>query len=107
MDMGVQCLVRNTGPDDASHGGGGGGRWVEGGRGGWGARGGRRGGGGGGAVDAGHLDAFLAAALTHLMRAPVPIPVVAAASVLHSTSPPWPKRSQSVRVFCCWWICCR
>ena len=55
---------------------------------------------GGSAVDAGYLDAFLAATLTHLMRAPVPIPVVAAASVLHSTSPPWPKRSQSVRVFC-------
>ena len=29
---------------------------------------------------------FLAAALTHVMRAAVPIPVVAAASVLHSAA---------------------
>jgi len=41
----------------------------------------------GGAVDAGYLDAFLAAALTRLMRAAVPIPIVAAsASVLHSAA---------------------
>ena len=41
---------------------------------------------GGGAVDAGYLDALLTAALTRLMRAAVPIPVVAAASVLHSAA---------------------
>jgi len=41
MDMGVQYLVSNTGPDDASHGGGGAGRGVWGGRGGGGGRGGR------------------------------------------------------------------
>jgi len=32
------------------------------------------------------LDAFLAAALTRVMRAAVPIPAVAAASVLHSAA---------------------
>ena len=37
----------------------------------------------GGAVDDG-TNAFLAAALTRVMRATVPIPAVAAASVLHS-----------------------
>jgi len=57
-------------------GGGGGGGGVEGGGGGW----------GGGAVDAGYVDAFLAAALTRVMRAAVPIPAVAAASVLHSAA---------------------
>jgi len=41
---------------------------------------------GGGAVDAGYVDAFLAAALTRVMRAVVPIPAVAAASVLHSAA---------------------
>ena len=39
-----------------------------------------------GAVDAGYLDALLTAALTRLMHAAVPIPVVAAASVLHSAA---------------------
>ena len=39
-----------------------------------------------GAVDAGYVDAFLAAALTRVMRAVVPIPPVAAASVLHSAA---------------------
>jgi len=39
---------------------------------------------GGGAVDAGYVDEFLASALTRVMRAPVPIPAVAAVSVLHS-----------------------
>jgi len=39
---------------------------------------------GGGAVDAGYVDAFLAAFLTLVMRAVVPIPSVAAAYVLHS-----------------------
>ena len=39
---------------------------------------------GGVSVDAGYVDAFLAAALTRVMRAAVPIPAVAAASVLHS-----------------------
>ena len=38
---------------------------------------------GGGAVDDGYVNAFLAASLTHVMRAAVPIPAVAAASVLH------------------------
>jgi len=42
--------------------------------------------GGGGAVDAGYVDAFLAAALTRVIRAAVPIPAVAAASVLHSAA---------------------
>ena len=41
---------------------------------------------GGGAVDAGYVDAFLAAALTRVTRAAVPIPCVAAASVLHSAA---------------------
>jgi len=41
---------------------------------------------GGGAIDAGYVDAFLAAALTRVMRAAVPIPVVATASVLHSAA---------------------
>ena len=39
----------------------------------------------GGAVDDG-TNAFLAAALTRVMRATVPIPAVAAASVLHSAA---------------------
>jgi len=41
---------------------------------------------GGGAVDAGYVDAFLAAALTRVMRAAVSIPAVAAVSVLHSAA---------------------
>jgi len=44
---------------------------------------------GGGAVDAGYVDAFLAAALTRVMRAAVPISAVAAASVLHSADAVW------------------
>jgi len=40
----------------------------------------------GGAVDDGYVNAFLAAALTRVMRAAVPIPAVAAASVLHSAA---------------------
>ena len=39
---------------------------------------------GGGAVDGGSFNSFLAAALTRAMRAAVPIPDVASASVLHS-----------------------
>ena len=39
-----------------------------------------------GAVDAGYVDVFLVAALTRVMRAAVPIPAVAAASVLHSAA---------------------
>jgi len=39
-----------------------------------------------GAVDAGYVDAFLAAALTRVMHAAVPIPAVAAASVWHSAA---------------------
>jgi len=82
-----------SGLDDASHGGGGGGGGVggggDGGRGSGGGRGGGEGGAagwGGGAVDAGYVDVFLAAALTRVMRAAVPIPAVAAASVLHSAA---------------------
>ena len=41
---------------------------------------------GGGAVDGGSVNAFLAAALTRVMRAAVPIPDVASASVLHSVA---------------------
>jgi len=41
---------------------------------------------GGGAVDDCYVNAFLAAALTRVMRAAVPIPAVAAASVLHSAA---------------------
>ena len=37
-----------------------------------------------GAVDGGSVNAFSAAALTRVMRTAVPIPAVAAASVLHS-----------------------
>ena len=40
----------------------------------------------GGAVDAGCVEAFLAAALSRVMRAAVPIPAVAAASVSHSAA---------------------
>ena len=39
-----------------------------------------------GALDAGCVNAFLAAALSRVMRAAVPIPAVAAASVLHSAA---------------------
>ena len=39
---------------------------------------------GGGAVDGGSVNALLTAALTRVMRAAVPIPAVAAASVLQS-----------------------
>jgi len=68
-------------------GGGGGREGEDGGGGGAGGWGGGAGGAAcwrGGAVDAGYVDAFLAAALTHVIRATVPIPAVAAASVLHS-----------------------
>ena len=41
---------------------------------------------GGGAVDGGSVNAFLAAALTRVMRATVPIAAVASASVLHSAT---------------------
>jgi len=65
--------------------------------GGWGGSGGRAGcgggggaggaaGWGGGAVDAGCVEAFLAAALSRVMRAAVPIPADAAASVSHSAA---------------------
>ena len=37
-----------------------------------------------GAVDAGYVDAFLAGALTRVLRAAVPIPALASASVLQS-----------------------
>ena len=37
-----------------------------------------------GAVDVGTVNAFLAVALTRVMRAAVPIPAVVSASVLHS-----------------------
>ena len=39
---------------------------------------------GGGAVDGGSVNAFLAVALTRVMRTVVPIPTVASASVVHS-----------------------
>ena len=67
--------------DDVSHGLGEGGG---GGGGGWG--GGEVGAAiwGGGTVDAGYVDAFLPASLTRVMRATVPIPAVASASVLNS-----------------------
>jgi len=38
---------------------------------------------GGGAVDGGSVNAFLAAALTRVIRTAVPIPAVASASVVH------------------------
>ena len=38
------------------------------------------------AVDGGSVNAFLAAALTRVLRAAVPIPAVASASVLHSAA---------------------
>ena len=41
---------------------------------------------GGGAFDTGYVDAFLADALTRVMRATVPIRGVPAASVLHSAA---------------------
>jgi len=40
----------------------------------------------GGAVDGGSVHAFLAAALTRVMRVAVPIPAVASASVFHSAA---------------------
>ena len=40
----------------------------------------------GGAVDDGSVKAFLAAALTRVMRAAVPIPAVASASMVHSAA---------------------
>jgi len=43
-------------------------------------------GGGGGAFAAGCLNAFLAAALSRVVLAAVPIPAVAASSVLHSAA---------------------
>jgi len=39
-----------------------------------------------GAVDGGSVNAFLAAALTRVMRATVPIPALASNSVLHSAA---------------------
>ena len=59
-------------------GGGGGGGWKggEGGPASW----------GGGAVDGGSVNAFLAPALTRVMRTAVPIPAVASASVLHAAA---------------------
>jgi len=39
-----------------------------------------------GAFDAGCLDAFLAAIFSRVVRAAVPIPAIAAASVLHSAA---------------------
>jgi len=39
-----------------------------------------------GVVDGGAVNAFLAAALTRVMRATVPIPTLASASVLHSAA---------------------
>ena len=65
-------------------GGRGGGDGGGGGVGGWGGGEGGAAGWGGGAVDAGYMDAFLAAVLTRVMRAAVPIPALAAASVMHS-----------------------
>ena len=41
---------------------------------------------GGGSVDGGSVNAFLAVALTRVMRAAVPIPAVASAFVLHSAA---------------------
>jgi len=58
----------------------------EGGGGGWGGGEGGTAIWGGGAVDAGYVDVFLAATLTRVMRGTVPIPAVAAASVLHSAA---------------------
>jgi len=40
----------------------------------------------GGAVDGGSVNAFLAAALTRVMHAAVPIPALASASVVHSAA---------------------
>ena len=39
-----------------------------------------------GAVDGGSVNAFLAVALTRVMRATIPIPVLTSASVLHSAA---------------------
>jgi len=61
-------------PESKTLGGGGGWGGGEGGAASW----------GGGAVDDGSVNAFLVAALTRVMRAAVPIPAVASASVLHS-----------------------
>ena len=41
---------------------------------------------GGGAVDGDSVNAFLATALTRVMRAVVPIPAVSSASALHSAA---------------------
>jgi len=55
-------------------------------RGGWGGGEGGAASWGGGAVDGGSVNAFLVAALTCVMRAAVPIPAVASASVFHSAA---------------------
>ena len=59
---------------------------ARGGGGGWGEGEGGAASWGGGAVDGGSVNAFLAAALTRVMRAAVPIPAVPSASVLHSAA---------------------
>jgi len=67
-------------------GGRGGGDGGGGGGGGWGGGEGGAASWEGGAVDDGYVNVFLTAALTCVMRAAVPIPAVAAASVLHSAA---------------------
>ena len=57
-----------------------------GGGGGWGGGEGGAASWGGGAVDDGSVNVFLVAALTRVMRAAVPIPAVASASVLHTAA---------------------
>ena len=83
--MGIQGSRARLAGMLAGGGGGGGGSGGRDGGGGGGGEGGAAGW-GGGAVDAGCVEVFLAAALSRVMRAAVPIPAVAAASVSHSAA---------------------
>ena len=68
--------VVERGGGDGGRGGGGGWGAVEVGTASW----------GGGSVDGGSLNVFVAAAITCVMRAAVPIPAVASVSVWHSSA---------------------
>jgi len=70
------CTRGGTGGEDGDWGGGGGWGGDDGGAASWGV----------GAVDGGSVNAFLAAVLRRVMRAVVPIPGLASASVLHSAA---------------------
>jgi len=79
LQIKIDNFTYSLDPRSISHGGGGGGGVWERGEGGavnW----------GGGVFDAGCVIAFLAAALSRVMRTAGPIPAVATASMLHSAA---------------------